>query len=165
MVWRVRMAPHTSPVLLVAINRGESVKGNLKIHLKPRERIYVNGALISVDRRVTLELLNEMCFLLESHVLAHGDAKTPLRQIYFIVQSLLIEPQARGVALQLYQAQHREVLATCADIDLLEGLVEVRAMIEQNRFYEALKRLRSLFDVEDRYLAARSNASALSGAA
>ena len=54
--------------------------GNLKIHLKPKERIYINGALIRVDRRVTLELLNETAFILESHVLPSEDAITPLRQ-------------------------------------------------------------------------------------
>jgi len=124
------------------------VKGNLKIHLKPKERIYINGALVRVDRRVTLELLNEMDFLLEDHVLQRSEATTPLRQLYFVLQSLLIEPQARNVALQVYQAQHRELLASNKDNDLLEALVEVKTMVDSGRTYDALKRIRGFFEYE-----------------
>lgn len=125
------------------------VKGNLKIHLKPKERIYINGAILRVDRRVTLELLNEMNFLLESHVLQEHEATTPLRQLYFVIQSILIEPHARDLALQIYSAQHRRLVATNKDFDLLESLVEVKAMVEGGRTYEALKRIRGLFIRED----------------
>ncbi len=127
---------------------GKTVKGNLKIHLKPKERIYINGAFLRVDRRVTLELLNDMDFLLESHVLARSEATTPLRQLYFVIQSLIIEPHARDIALQVYHAQHRELLATNKDYDLLEALVEVKEMVEQSRTFEALKRIRGLFSLE-----------------
>lgn len=124
------------------------MKGNLKIHLKPKERIYINGAFLRVDRRVTLELLNDMDFLLESHVLARSQATTPLRQLYFVIQSFIIEPHARDIALQVYQAQHRELLATNKDYELLAALVEVKEMVEQHRTFEALKLVRGLFEHE-----------------
>ncbi len=124
------------------------MKGNLKIHLKPKERIYINGALVRVDRRVTLELLNDMDFLLESNVLPQNEATTPLRQLYFVIQSLIIEPNARDLALQVYHTQHRELIATNKDYDLLEALVEVKELVESDRAYEALKRIRSLFALE-----------------
>jgi flagellar protein FlbT len=41
------------------------MKNTLKISLKPNEKIYLNGAVIRVDRKVTLELLNDVQFLLE----------------------------------------------------------------------------------------------------
>ncbi|MGD9667791.1 MAG: flagellar biosynthesis repressor FlbT [Hyphomicrobiaceae bacterium] len=124
------------------------MKGNLKIHLKPKERIYINGAFLRVDRRVTLELLNDMDFLLESHILPRNEATTPLRQLYYVIQSFIIEPHARDIALQVYQAQHRELLATNKDYDLLEALVEVKEMVESSRTFEALKRIRGLFPLE-----------------
>lgn len=124
------------------------MKGNLKIHLKPKERIYINGAFLRVDRRVTLELLNDMDFLLESHILPRNEATTPLRQLYYVIQSFIIEPHARDIALQVYQAQHRELLATNKDYDLLEALVEVKEMVESSRTFEALKRIRGLFALE-----------------
>lgn len=127
---------------------GKSVKGNLKIHLKPKEGIYINGAFLRVDRRVTLELLNDMDFLLESHVLLRSEATTPMRQLYFVVQSFLIEPDARNVALQVYQTLHRELLTLNKDRDLLEALVDIKEMIETDRTYEALKRIRGLYTHE-----------------
>ena len=57
------------------------MKNTLKISLKPNEKIYLNGAVIRVDRKVTLELLNDVQFLLESHVLQIDEASTPLRQL------------------------------------------------------------------------------------
>lgn len=124
------------------------MKGNLKIHLKPKEGIYINGAFLRVDRRVTLELLNDMDFLLESHVLLRSEATTPMRQLYFVVQSFLIEPDARNVALQVYQTLHRELLTLNKDRDLLEALVDIKEMIETDRTYEALKRIRGLYTQE-----------------
>ncbi len=66
------------------------MKNTLKISLKPNEKIYVNGAVIRTDRKVTLEFLNDVQFLLENHVLQPEDASTPLRQLYFIVQVMLM---------------------------------------------------------------------------
>jgi hypothetical protein len=62
------------------------VSGHLKVHLKPNERVYINGGVIKVDRKVTIELMNEVVFLLEGHILQEDEATTPLRQLYFIVQ-------------------------------------------------------------------------------
>ena len=56
------------------------MKGGFKISLRANERIYVNGAVIKVDRKTSLEFLNNVQFLLENHVLQAEDATTPLRQ-------------------------------------------------------------------------------------
>jgi flagellar protein FlbT len=125
------------------------VSGRLKIHLKANERIFVNGAVIKVDRKVALELMNEVVFLMESHVMQQEAATTPLRQLYFVVQSMLMEPGTIGIAHQIYEQQHRLLLAAFKDQDVLEGLVEVRELIGRGKAFEALKRLRSLFPVED----------------
>ena len=66
------------------------MKNTLKISLKANEKIYINGAVVRVDRKTTVELLNETQFLLESHVLQPEQASTPLRQLYFILQIMLI---------------------------------------------------------------------------
>jgi flagellar protein FlbT len=56
---------------------------SFKIFLKANERIYINGAVIRVDRKVSLELLNDVQFLLENHVLQAEDATTPLAPALF----------------------------------------------------------------------------------
>ena len=77
------------------------MKKGLHISLRPGERIYVNGAVIKVDRKDSVEFLNDVTFLLEHHVLQPEDTRTPLRQLYFIVQTVLIDPansaDARGM--------------------------------------------------------------------
>ena len=71
----------------------------MNITLRAGERIYINGAVLRVDRKATLELMNDATFLLETHVMKAEDATTPLRQIYFVVQVMLMDPaSARNTA-------------------------------------------------------------------
>ena len=69
------------------------MKSTLRISLKSGERIFVNGAVLRVDRKVAVEFLNDVTFLLENHVLQPEQATTPLRQLYFIAQMALINPE------------------------------------------------------------------------
>jgi len=39
------------------------------LSLRSGGKVYVNGAVLRVDRKVNIELLNDVAFLLESHVL------------------------------------------------------------------------------------------------
>ena len=57
------------------------MKSTLRISLKAGEKIFINGAVLRVDRKVALEFLNDVTFLLENHVLQPEEAKTPLRQL------------------------------------------------------------------------------------
>lgn len=124
------------------------MKGNLKIHLKANERIFINGAVFRADRKVAIELLNNVVFLLEAHILQEEDATTPLRQLYFIVQSMLMEPQTRPLAEELYRQMQAHLILTFKDQDVLEGLVAVRGLIERGRTFDALKSIRALFPYE-----------------
>jgi flagellar protein FlbT len=45
-------------------------------------------------------------------------------------------------------------LATFKDQDVLEGLVEVQSLIERGKAFEALKRIRSLFPIEQKLIEA-----------
>lgn len=128
------------------------MKSPLKVHLKPHERIYLNGAVVRVDRKVTLELLNDVVFLLENHVMQADGATTPLRQLYFIVQSMLIEPGTKPLARQFYDGLHRDLIAIFKDRDILDGLIEIKALIEAAKPFEALKKIRTLYDLESEAL-------------
>ena len=68
----------------------------MNITLRAGEKLYINGAVIRVDRKATIELLNDVTFLLENHVLQASQATTPLRQIYFAVQVMLMDPGREG---------------------------------------------------------------------
>lgn len=124
------------------------MSGCLKIHLKANERIFINGGVVRVDRKVTLDLLNDVVFLIEGHVIQQEDADTPLRQLYFVLQSMLMEPGTASLARQIYDQQHKSLIATFKSQDVLEGLVAVRDLVEKGKVFEALKRIRGLFEIE-----------------
>jgi flagellar protein FlbT len=131
------------------------VSGHLKVHLKPNERVYINGGVIKVDRTVTIELMNEVVFLLEGHILQEEQATTPLRQLYFIVQSMLMEPKCEPIARQMYERSHEALMRTFKSRDVLDGLVEVKTLMERGRTFEALRKIRALFVPEDEILKTR----------
>ena len=125
----------------------------LKIHLKPRERIFINGAVLRVDRKVSIEFLNDVSFLLEAHVILEEDATTPLRQLYFVVQAFLIDPSNKELAMSLYRSMHTNLIGTFRHQDILEGLVKVKQRLENDRAFDALRTIRSLFPIEAEILA------------
>ena len=66
----------------------------MNITLRAGERFFINGAVIRIDRKASIELLNEVTFLLENHVMQAEEAATLVRQIYFAVQIMLMDPTA-----------------------------------------------------------------------
>lgn len=128
------------------------MSGNLKVHLKPNERVYINGGVLRVDRKVTIELMNDVVFLLEGHILQEEQATTPVRQLYFIVQSMLMEPKCESIARAMYEQSHQALIRTFKNQDVLDGLMDVKRLMERGRSFEALRKIRSLFAIEDEIL-------------
>ncbi len=124
----------------------------LRISLRAGERIFVNGAVLKVDRKTTLEFLNDVTFLLESHVMQAEQAKTPMRQLYFIVQMMLMDPNSIEAAMALFETAHPAMLKTYSNRDIIDGLLEVEELIGRGRNFEALKRVRSMIPLEDHIL-------------
>ncbi len=120
----------------------------LKLSLRPNEKIYINGAVVRADRKVTLELLNDVQFLLESHVLQAEDASTPLRQLYFIVQVMLMNPQGAADARAMFRRSLPLMLASFHDEQIRGALKHIDRLVGENRVYEALKAIRALYPLE-----------------
>ncbi|WP_404934565.1 flagellar biosynthesis repressor FlbT [Nitratireductor sp. L15S-10] len=121
----------------------------LKISLKANEKIYVNGAVIKTDRKVTLEFLNNVQFLLENHVLQAEDAHTPLRQLYFTVQIMLITPENADDARQLFGQLLPRLLNSFTSERIRAGLKHVEELVANDQVYDALKEIRALYPIED----------------
>ena len=124
------------------------MRSTQKISLKPGEKIYVNGAVLRVDRKVSLELLNDVQFLLENHVLQPEDASTPLRQLYFIVQVMLMNPGGTGEALAMFRRSLPLLIASFSDERVKGGLKEIDRLVGEGHVYEALKAIRALYPIE-----------------
>jgi flagellar protein FlbT len=124
----------------------------MKISLRAGERIYINGAVLRVDRKVALELVNDVMFLLESQIMQASEATTALRQLYFIVQLMLMNPTDTQDAAALYVQHHAALRAVCENRQMLDGLSAIDELVGASRYYEALKRIRALFPVEQAIL-------------
>ena len=128
------------------------MKKPICISLRGGERIYVNGAVLRVDRKVTLELINDVTFLLESQVMQVTDATTPLRQLYFVIQLMLMSPHDVEEAKAIYRQQRSGLLAATENAEISDGLEQLEKLVEARRYYEALRKIRALFDVEQMIL-------------
>jgi flagellar biosynthesis repressor protein FlbT len=126
----------------------------MQIHLKKGERIYVNGAVIRADHRCSLEFMNNVTFLLENHVMQADKADTPFKQIYFVVQTMLIDPENAQITRELYWHQSSCLHKTLENVQLRDGLGGADACVKNQRYFDALKTLRGLFDAESKVLPA-----------
>ncbi|NNE24997.1 MAG: flagellar biosynthesis repressor FlbT [Rhizobiales bacterium] len=118
------------------------------LSLRAGEKIYLNGAVLRADRKVTLELLNDVTFLLESHVLQADEATTPLRQLYFVVQTMLMEPDEMDAKLELFREFHKAQLNTFESPEIVTELDEVGRLVESKKHFEALRTIRRMFALE-----------------
>jgi len=120
----------------------------LKISLKPNEKIYINGAVIRVDRKVTIELMNDVQFLLESHVIQPEQASTPLRQLYFIVQVMQMNPSGASEARDMLRRSLPLLMASFDNPEICNALKQIDRMVGEDHIYEALKAIRALYPLE-----------------
>ena len=118
------------------------MKNSLKISLKPNEKIYINGAVVRVDRKVSIEFLNDVQFLLENHVLQPEQASTPLRQLYFIVQVILMNPTESEEARALFRRTLPLLLSTFSDAQVRATLKDVDRLVSEGEDYEGVGEMR-----------------------
>ena len=135
------------------------MKRPMRISLRAGERIYINGAVLRVDRKVAIELVNDVMFLLEGQVMQAAEATIALRQLYFIVQMMLMNPTDIRDAAALYEPHHAALRAVCENQQMLHGLGAIGELVGATRYYEALKRIRALFPVEQAILAGTATES------
>jgi flagellar protein FlbT len=124
------------------------MSGGLKITLRAGERIFVNGGVLKVDRKVSIELMNDVIFLLEQHVMKPEDTTTPLRQLYFMVQMMLMDPALHMKARTMAKESVSNLLASIRDGKILQGLMETSELLDADRPFEALKKVRTLLPLE-----------------
>jgi len=128
------------------------MRKGIHISLRAGERLYVNGAVLRVDRKVSVEFLNDVTFLLEHHVMHEEETKTPLRAHYFLVQTMLIDPSATDATLAMFKKSHALVRAAFEDECIRTGLDAACDLVAANKVFEALKTIRNLFALEDAIL-------------
>lgn len=129
------------------------MKNTLRISLKANEKIYINGAVVKVDRKTSIEFLNDVQFLLENHVMLPENAATPLKQLYFVVQVMLMNPGDAAEARNMFRRSLPLFLACFRNEQILATLKHVDRLVAENHVYDALKLIRALFPLEASILA------------
>ena len=124
----------------------------MHINLRAGEKLYLNGAVLRSDRKVSLELMNDAVFLLEAHVMSPDKATTPLRQLYFVVQTMLMDPQGVARARLVFTASLEAMTAAYDDADVQTVLALCARQVAKDRFFDALKGLRGAFALDDALL-------------
>ena len=120
----------------------------MNISLRRGEKLYLNGAVIRADRKVSIELLNDVTFLLENHVMQEADATTPLRQLYFVIQLMIMSPNDIGAAMELCRKMLLALRGAMDDPRILGGLGDVARNLENRKMFDALKTVRGMFAFE-----------------
>jgi flagellar protein FlbT len=120
----------------------------MNISLRRGEKLYLNGAVLRADRKVCIELLNDVTFLLENHVMQAQDATTPLRQLYFVIQLMLMTPNDTATAEDMCRSMLLSLSQAVTDPRIIEGLGLVAKHVEDKRMFDALKTVRAMFPLE-----------------
>jgi flagellar protein FlbT len=128
----------------------------MHISLRRGEKLYLNGAVLRVDRKVCIELMNDATFLLENHVMQVSDATTPLRQLYFVIQLMLMSPNDTAAALDMCRQMLRSLTEAFTEPRILKGLAVAAKHIEDERFFDALKTIRAVFPLEAEAMSAKN---------
>ena len=121
----------------------------IRLYLKANEKIFINGAVLQVDRKVAFDLLNDATFLLENHVMQREQADTPLKQLYFVIQLMMMHPGDREQSMNLFNIMVRNLLDTLETQDLIEGVKQADQDVQSGKDFNALKIIRGLFSVEE----------------
>lgn len=122
------------------------------IPLHAGEKIFINGAVVRVDRMVTLELLNDVPYLLEHQIMQVEQTTTTLRQLYYVLQMMLMDPPTAAAALDVFECSSRWLVEAVESKDLLAGVLLARDQVAQGRVFDALQTVRGLIPIEDHIL-------------
>lgn len=129
----------------------------MKIGLKAGERLFINGAVIRAERKINIELLNDAVFLLEAHVLQPEEATTPLRQLYFILQTMIMDPASSSAVRDMFHLVLGSVKSAFTTREILARLDEIEDLAKSERWFEAMKVVRALYPIETRLMLAEKS--------
>lgn len=121
----------------------------MRLYLRANEKIFINGAVLRADRKVAIELLNDATFLLENHVLQKDEADTPLKQLYFVVQMLFMDPNNTEQPMALFKQMVANLLENIETPELVQGIKNVDVDVSTGKPFNALKTIRSLYPLEE----------------
>lgn len=123
-----------------------------RIALRPGERIFINGAVLKSEGRASFEILNDVPYLVEHEILQGQQTTTPLRQLYYILQTMILEPHGVEMTSGIFEETMEMLTQAFSNNMVRAGLEVIRAQVEEGSPFAALKTVRSLIPMEDAIL-------------
>ncbi|MFE1601514.1 flagellar biosynthesis repressor FlbT [Methylobacterium sp. ID0610] len=117
--------------------------GPMRAFIKKGARFFLNGALMRASDSVTLDIHAVDVLLMPSHLIDAEEVHTPLQQLYYCVQQMLIAPERK--------AEWQEGLRSCvagAGLPDREVLRPVLRLVEREKYQSAMAQLRKVMREE-----------------
>lgn len=129
-----------------------------RITLRAGERIFINGAVLRAEGRTSLEVLNDVPYLHENEIIHAQQTVTPLRQLYYILQTMVMEPAGVEMARGVYLDTMSWLKKTFENPVVLKGLDAISAQVDAGSPFKALQTLRLLVPIEDAIMGSNRSA-------
>jgi len=130
------------------------------ISLKPKSKFYLNGAVVQVDRKVNVQLLNDSVLPLDITLAQEAAARLRLRQLSCVWRAALMDPESAPAVHGVLAAMLPALSSSFETAEVLAGLQVVAKQIGSERYFDAMKTIRGLFPIEDDILRPKSTESA-----
>jgi len=119
----------------------------LSISLKPKEKLFIGGAVIqNGPMRTEMTVLNDVPILRQKEILHEKDANTPCRRIYLAVQQMYMDPVNRATYFKLLGELMQDVAQAAPST--VRQLFEIGELVNSGEYYHALKRVKELINYE-----------------
>ena len=119
----------------------------LQLRLRPFERVIINGCVITNGpRRNTISVSSYGQVLRGKYVLQEEDAVTPVQKLYFAIQMLLIDEDARRKGAGAANRLGSLAFIALTDEEDRARVLTAMEWVHRDDFYKALGELRPLLD-------------------
>ena len=119
----------------------------LKISLKPREKMIIDGAVITNgNSRCELYIENSVPILRQKDILTEEEADSPARRIYFTIQLMYIDEKNLAQYHKNYWKLTKDLIQAAPT--LLGIIDEINGHILNGQYYRALKLAKQVIGYE-----------------
>ena len=120
----------------------------LRLTLKPNERIVINGCVIrNNDRRQLLIIENQADVVREADLLDDNDVRTPVKEVYFFIQSALLDTKIREKVVPIVQKKLGQLAPVFHD-EITVHIFDAANHVSCGNYYKAMRALRPVVEYE-----------------
>lgn len=126
----------------------------LKIQLRPKERVIINGAVIEGQDsgRTEIVVLNHVSIMRQKHILTEEKANTPCKRLYFTIQMQYIDTDNAEDYKPDFERYWKDLKDNLTLEPIVAALDNIKVLVADERYYDALKVCRDLIKAETELL-------------